>query len=167
MAHAACRRADGNVVDEVVAVLSREQRALERLLFRLHHARRVLVDGDERFLSIAADELEDAAHTVRELEAARSAVLRANGSSLSDLADESPEPYCSLLQEHRSALGQLAGEVGAMIETTQALATDRLSELPGRASYDDLDRAVAAASYRSVLAASGSLRLPALVSFLR
>lgn len=167
MAHAGRPRADGNVVDDVVAVLAREQRALERLLFRLHHARGVLADDDERFLSIAADELEDAAHAVRELEASRSAVLRANGSSLRDLADDSPEPYCSLLQEHRAELGRLAGEVGAMIETTQALATDRLSELPGRASCDDLDRAAAAASYRSVLAASDSLRLPALVNFLR
>lgn len=166
-------------MDEVVAVLAREQRALERLLFRLHHARGVLAADDDRFLAMAADELEAAAHAVRELEAARSAVVEAvEGATLRDLAATSPEPYSSMLCEHRAALGRLAGEIGAMLESTQELANDRLAELRGdaplrmrrvrrpRHRLDDLDRAVAAAGYESVLAASDSLRLPALVSFL-
>jgi len=163
----------------VVTVLAREQRALERLLFRLHHARGVLAADDDRFLAIAADELEAAALAVRELEAARSAVVAAvEGHTLRDLADASPEPYSSMLREHRAELGRLAGEIGALLESTQGLAADRLAELRGdgparfrrarrtRPRVDDLDRALAAAGYESVLAASDSLRLPALVSFL-
>jgi hypothetical protein len=167
-------------VDEVVAVLAREQVALEHLLFRLNHAKGVLAADDERFLAMAADELETAAHTVRELEAARAAVIggTADGCTLRAMADDAPEPYGTMLQEHRQSLGRLAGEVGAMLESTQELAADRLAELNGerpgtfrrhrrrRPPKDDLDRALAAASYESVLAASSSLRLPSLVSFL-
>jgi hypothetical protein len=66
-----------------------------------------------------------------------------------------------------------------MLESTQVLAADRLAELRGeapgrfrrvrrkRTNADELDRACAAAGYESVLAASDSLRLPSLVSFLR
>lgn len=163
----------------MVAVLAREQVALEHLLFRLHHARGALAADDERFLAMAADELESATHSVRELEAARATVVgRTSDRTLRDMADTAPEPYGSLLQEHRAALGRLAGEIGAMLESTQALATDRLAEIRGespgrfrrvrrkRAVIDDLDRAVAAAGYESVLNASASLRLPSLVSFL-
>jgi hypothetical protein len=166
-------------VDEVVAVLAREQVALERLLFRLHHAKGVLAADDERFLAMAADELESAAHTVRELEAARAAVVGARTTcTLQVMAEGAPEPYGSLLQEHRNTLGRLAGEVGAMLESTTELAADRLAELNGERPgtfrrlrrrhhpKDELDKALAAASYESVLAASTSLRLPSLVSFL-
>ncbi|MEA3020546.1 MAG: hypothetical protein QOI47_2070 [Actinomycetota bacterium] len=167
-------------MDDVVAVLAREQRALEHLLFRLHHARGALAADDERFLGIAADELESAAHDVRELEAARAVVVgRSSDQTLRELAGTAPEPYGTLLEEHRAALGRLAGEVGAMLESTQVLATDRLAEIRGegpgrfrrarrrRSAADDLDRAVAAAGYESVLSASTSLRLPSLVSFLK
>lgn len=154
-------------MDDVVAVLSREERALERLLFRLQHAQGVLADDDVRFLALAADELEDAVHVVREVEATRAAVLRSDDSSLLDLAQHAAEPYSTLLEEHRESLGQLADELAAMLTSTRALATDRLSSLPRRAACDELDRAAAVASYRSVLAASDSMRLPALLSFLR
>jgi hypothetical protein len=166
-------------MDDVVAVLAREQLALERLLFRLHHTRGILARDDERFLGMAADELEAAAHTVRELEAARAAVVAGSGGTLRTMAEDAPEPYGSMLADHRAALGRLAGEIGALLESTQDLATDRLAELEGtvgagrfrrgrrrRRAVDELDRAMAAAGYESVLAASSSLRLPSLVSFL-
>jgi hypothetical protein len=167
-------------VDAVVAVLASEQRALEHLLFRLQHTRSVLQADDERFLAIAADELEVAAETVRELEAARAAALAEHGqSTLRALAESAHEPYGSMFHHHHLALGRLAGEVGAMLESTQALAADRLAELRGetpgrfrrlrrrRTHTDDLERAMAAAGYESVLNASSSLRLPSLVSFLQ
>ena len=155
-------------------VLARERRALEQLLFRLHHTRGVLAADDERFLAMAADELECAAETVRELEAARARVCDA---PLKDLVDGAPEPYGALLLEHRAALGRLAGEVGALLEATEVLAADRLAELHGepgqfrrlrrkRVDCDELDDAMVAAGYESVLQASTSLRLPALVRFL-
>lgn len=163
-------------MDDVLAVLSREEHALEQLLFRLHHTKGVLAADDDRFLAMAAEELAAAAETVRELEMARSTVCRRL--ALKDLEEGAAEPYDSLLQEHRAALGRLAGEVGALLEATETLATDRLAELRGeapgrfrrvrrkRVGADDLDRAMAAAGYESVLHASSSLRLPALVSFL-
>jgi hypothetical protein len=167
-------------VDDVVAVVAQERRALEHLLFRLQHARDVLTADDERFLGIAADELEAAAASVRELEAARSRVVAGCGhETLRSLAAASPEPYGSIFQEHHAALGRLAGEVGATLESTQELAADRLAEINGerpgrfrrsrrvrRAEADELDRAIAAAGYESMLQASSAVRLPALVSFL-
>ena len=165
-------------VDDVLAVLSREQRALEQLLFRLHHVRIVLLAADERFLAMAADELEVAAESVRELDACRAVVVdRSPTPTLRSLAESAREPQSSLLHEHRASLGRLAAEVGALLESAQELATDRLAELDGapprdrrsrqrRNQGDDLDRAIAAAGYESVLAASTSVRLPALVSFL-
>lgn len=166
-------------VDDVVAVVAQERRALEHLLFRLQQAREVLNADDERFLSMAADELEDAATTVRELEAARAAVIgRLGHATLRTLAADAPEPYASIFTDHHRALGRLAGEVGATLESTQELAVDRLAELNGegcrhyrrtrrvRRDADELERAVVAAGYESVLNASSSLRLPSLVSFL-
>lgn len=166
-------------MDDVVEVLEREQQALEHLLFRLQHTRGVLVADDARFLGIAAHELESAAETVRELEASRATVVGLAGdATLRSLAEDSPEPYRSMFRDHRIALGRLAGEVGAMAESTQVLAADRLDELNGggpgrfargrrrRENVDELDRALVAASYASVLSASDSLRLPSLVSFL-
>jgi hypothetical protein len=163
-------------VDDVLAVLSREQRALEQLLFRLHHVRVVLLAADERFLAMAAEELEVAAETVRELDACRAVVVdRAPATTLRSLAEFAREPASSLLHEHRASLGRLAAEVGALLESAQDLATERLAELAGarprrrvprRGAGDELDRAIAAAGYESVLAASTSVRLPALVSFL-
>jgi hypothetical protein len=165
-------------VDDVVEVVASERRALEHLLFRLQHAREVLSADDERFLSIAADELAAAATSVRELEAARATVIgRCSQPTLRALAETAPEPYASIFHEHHVALGRLAGEVGATLESTQELAEDRLAELNGESEghfrrtrrprrHDELDRAVVAAGYESVLNASSSLRLPALVSFL-
>jgi hypothetical protein len=165
-------------MDDVLAVLDREQRAMEHLLFRLQHARGVLMAADERFLGLAADELGLAAECVRELEACRAAMVdRGSPVTLRALAAAADEPHSTLLHEHRAALGRLAGEVGALIESTQELAEDRLAELRGgRPRYrrtrrravhvDDLDVALAAAGYESMLSASSSLRLPALVSFL-
>ena len=79
----------------------------------------------------------------------------------------------------RPALGRLAAEVGANLETTQELAEDRLAELRGerpgrfrrgrrlrRVALDELDRAIVAAGYESLLNVSTSVRLPALVLFL-
>ena len=167
-------------MDEVVAVVAQERRALEHLLFRLQHARDVLTADDERFLSIAADELEAAAANVRELEAARARVVATSGhDTLRSLVAAAPEPYQSILSEHHRALGRLAGEVGANLESTQELAEDRLAELRGerpgryrrsrrlrRVAPDELDQAIVAAGYESLLNVSSSVRLPALVSFL-
>jgi hypothetical protein len=165
-------------VDDVLAVLSREQRALEHLLFRLHHVRSVLVAADERFLAMVAEELAAAAESVRELDVSRATVLRdVPAATLRSLAQAAREPHSSMLHEQRAALGRLAAEVGALLESTEELATDRLAELDGapqqrrrgrraRRHSDDLDRAIAAVGYESVLAASTSVRLPALVTFL-
>lgn len=167
-------------VEDVVAVVAQERRALEHLLFRLQHARDVLTADDERFLAIAADELEAAATAVRELEAARSRVVAASGhDTLRSLLADAPEPYHSILAEHHRALGRLAGEVGAHLETTQELAEDRLAELRGeregrfrrgrrlrKIELDELDTAIVAAGYESLLNVSTSVRLPALVTFL-
>ena len=167
-------------VEEVVTVVAQERRALEHLLFRLQHARDVLTADDERFLAIAADELEAAVANVRELEAARARVVAATGhDTLRSLLADAPEPYQSMLAEHHKALGRLAGEVGANLETTQELAEDRLAELRGdgpsrfrrgrrlrRAALDELDRAIVAAGYETLRNVSASVRLPALVTFL-
>ena len=169
-----------NRVEDVVAVVAQERRALEHLLFRLQHARDVLTADDERFLSLAADELAAASDDVRELEVARARVVATSGhETLRSLLADAPEPYHSILAEHHRALARLAGEVGAHLESTQELAEDRLAELrgerPGRfrrgrrrrvVELDELDTEIVAAGYESLLNVSTSVRLPALVTFL-
>jgi hypothetical protein len=182
----------------MVSVLNRERQVLEALLFRLVEARGLLATGEARFLSWAASDLEQAAASVREVEARRAVVLPRHDDgqglpSLHQLIARTPEPYATMLEEHRVALGRLAVEVGAATEATQALASEGLRRArhhdlalaevvagvgrrlpdqpvqhrrPRHQPVDELDLEILAGGYEAVLNASSRLALPSLVRFL-
>jgi hypothetical protein len=124
-------------VNELVSVLNRERQVLETLLFRLLEARGLLATGEARFLGWAAEDLEQASESVREVELRRATVVAEmiegdDSPTLRDLVDATDEPYASLLDDHRIALGRLAVEVGAATEATQELADEGLRRLRNR-----------------------------------
>jgi hypothetical protein len=128
-------------MDELIIVLNRERQVLEHLLFRLLGTRGLLTTGDARFLGWAANDLAQAAEAVREVELRRATVV-AEESDVEGGHDGSPtlkriiaathEPYASLLEDHRVALGRLAVEIGALTEATQELAAEGLRQLRAR-----------------------------------
>lgn len=120
-------------VEELLDVLARERVLLENLVFRLIEARGLLATGEARFLGWAASDIEGAADAVREVEMRRATVVGAVADAflptLGMLVELSPEPYASLLLDHRLALGRLLGEVGAALEAAHDLATAGLTHV--------------------------------------
>lgn len=123
----------GVAVDELVDVLSRERGLLENLVFRLIEARGLLATGEARFLGWAASDIEAASAAVREVELRRATVLIDLGwdgpPTIAVLVSTAHEPWRSLLDDHRVALGRLAGEVGAALEATHELAAAGLERV--------------------------------------
>jgi hypothetical protein len=131
------------VVEELTEVLGTERGLLEALVFRLVEARSLLASGEARFLGWAASDIEAAGAAVRTIELRRATVVCAlcgsDRATIASLTTSAPEPWTTLLEDHRASLGRLAAEVGAALEATHELAQgglDRLT-LDGRA----LDRA--------------------------
>ena len=177
-------------VDELLAVLGWERRALENLLFRLLEARSLLATSETRFLHLAAEDVMAATEEVREVELRRALLPAFDGDgTLRDLVRRSPSPVSSILDDHRAALGRLAGEVGAAIEGIQEQcehAVLRLRRpLPLRAvvghgpwsdpeprsedvadALDELEREILLAGFESLQRASARLALPSFVAFL-
>lgn len=116
---------DGGI-DELVAVLGRERRLLEFLLFKLTSARLLLEADDHRFLPWAAAEVERAAQRVRQMELLRAATTAHLGASstLTELAETHGEPWRSILHEHRAELVRLLGEVHEVTDANRAMAFD-------------------------------------------
>jgi hypothetical protein len=166
-------------MDELLAVLGRQQHVLEILLFRLLEARSLLANGEVRFLHLAAQDIDAACEAVREVELRRALLPLADGTTLRQLSDVSRAPLSEILHDHLLDLSRLAADVGAASEAVAELsaigvirARDRelATTVPGRrrsaGPMDDLDREIVAAGYESVLTASARLMLPSLVAFL-
>ena len=121
------------VVEELADVLGAERGLLEALVFRLVEARSLLASGDARFLGWAASDIEAAGAAVRTIELRRATVVCAlsgsDGATISTLTTGAPEPWTTLLEDHRSSLGRLAAEVGAALEATHELAAVGLERL--------------------------------------
>ncbi len=131
------------VVDELVDVLHRERHLLENLVFRLIEARGLLATGEARFLGWAASDIDAAAAAVREVELRRATVLASTSPgplpTLATLVAATTEPWKSLLDDHRMALGRLVGEVGAGLESTHDLAVAGLERVLA-ANHETEDR---------------------------
>ncbi len=115
--------------------LSAEQRLLETLLFRLVEAHHLLVAGETRFLAWAADEVDEAAAAVRRAELLRAAHVQVAAgtlglshttATLAELAEWSPEPYRSILDGHRRAMGDLLDEIDEVGALNRELAADEV-----------------------------------------
>ena len=170
--------------DELIGTLARERDSLEGLLFRLTSARHLLQTGSTRFLARVAHDIERTAELVREAELRRASVTdavltalgRPGGGTMRELVERAPDPYRSVLDDHRQAMGRLAAEVGAVAETAHALAQQGRARLEAELKetvpdHDDpLERAlqleVTLSGYDAILGATSPIVLPALSAFL-
>lgn len=118
-------------MDELAGLLRQERQLLEMLLFKLVEARHLLRAQDARFLSWAAAEVDVAATRLRHAELHRATVtsrlaaeLRVDDErlTLGELADASPEPWRTILDDHRQALVRLLAELEQVTADNRELA---------------------------------------------
>ncbi|WP_127783044.1 flagellar protein FlgN [Rhodococcus sp. X156] len=115
----------------VSTVLWREREALQHVQFKLVQQQLILQSGQTRMLDSATEELESALDQLRcteVLRAIESEVIAADLEvdelpTLAELAAEAPEPWATVLTEHRSALRALTDEVDTTTRTNRELLT--------------------------------------------
>jgi hypothetical protein len=116
-------------LSEFCGVLWREREIVERVLFKLLGQQLVLQAGQTRWLVAANTEIELAINDLRVVEVMRCAesdrladhLGLTSGATLAQLADASPEPWGSILAEHRDALRDLANEIDRAVRDNRAL----------------------------------------------
>lgn len=112
---------------DVASTLWRLRELLDTLLFKVVVQRLVLDSGQTRWLVNATRELAAALHEVQAAEVLRAAKVDrladrlgvAVGSTLAELADAAPEPWATVLHEHRDALRVLVADVDAAAEAAE------------------------------------------------
>jgi FlgN protein len=106
-------------LSEFCGVLWREREIVERVLFKIVIQQLVLNTGQTRWLTQANTEIELAVNDLRVVEVVRNAesdalaarLGLAPGASLAELSAVAPEPWGSILAEHRDALRELTAEI--------------------------------------------------------
>jgi len=108
-----------------------------------------MLAGETRFLPWAAEEVERATETVRQVELERAVLVAALGAergldepALSDLVADSPDPWRGLLEQTHAELRSLAGEVQDLLHTNRRLAEVGARSL-AEALGEELEPAVA------------------------
>lgn len=120
---------DTSAYDAVSSALWAQRDALEDLLFRLVSEQLVLTSGSNRWLARADDEVRAAIEALRGGEVLRAIevdelnrLLRLDPqASLADIAAAAPEPWATLLAEHRAALRGLVFEVQSVADENRRL----------------------------------------------
>lgn len=118
-------------MEKLSLVLWRSRELLETLLYRLEVEQLVLASGRTTWLMRAARDVEAILQTLRETEvlramAADEAATRVGcppNPSLRELAEASPEPWRTLLLEHREAFATVTRQVMEMADANRALLT--------------------------------------------
>jgi flagellar biosynthesis/type III secretory pathway chaperone len=118
-------------MQELSSVLWRERELLDMLLFKLEEEQLVLAAGRTRWLPHAAREVETILENVREAELLRAVVADAaadelgleNNPSLRALAEASPEPWRTILLDHRDAFAAVAAQVRELADSNKELLT--------------------------------------------
>ena len=113
----------------VCNLLWEERTVLEHVLFKLVEQQLVLDAGQTRWLVAANAEVEQAGRQLSGNEVLRSVEVDAlaellglsAGATLTELIEVAPEPWSSMLVEHRDQLRQLTRELEAAIEHNQML----------------------------------------------
>ena len=126
----------------VASMLWSEREVLEKLLFKLVEEQLIVSSGSTRWLHKADDELRAAVEEMRAGEIVRSAevdtLVRRLGlpveTTLAQLAEFAPEPWGTVLLEHREALRQLVLEVESVTAENR-----RLLQAGAQATRDILD----------------------------
>jgi hypothetical protein len=124
-------------------VLWREREVLEALLYKLTAQQMVLRSGESRWLARADAEVRAAIEGLQDFEVLRAAevdlLVRHYGlpanASLRELAEAAPEPWPTVLFDHREALRTLTFEVDAV-----AAHNRRLLQAGEQATREALDR---------------------------
>ncbi|WP_183094866.1 flagellar protein FlgN [Nocardioides stalactiti] len=118
-------------MEKLSLILWRERELLELLSYKLEVERLVLASGRTRWLINATREIEDILATIRETEVLRSVAADeaaaelglSHDPSLAALAAAAPDPWGSLLLEHRDAFVAAAREIAQLSEDNQGLLT--------------------------------------------
>lgn len=118
-------------MEKLSLILWRERELLDLLAYRLELEQLVLSSGRSRWLARANREVEELLATLRETEVLRAMAADEAGAelgleanpSLGALAEGSPEPWRSILSEHRDALVAVTRDIAALSETNKSLIT--------------------------------------------
>lgn len=120
-------------METLATLLQRERLLLELLVFKITELRALLAAGDVRFLGWASEEVERAVDAVRLVELERAVLVQDLAGPSADSAEESallrriadnaPEPWGTVLHDHRLALLALTGEVSDGLAAARRLAT--------------------------------------------
>jgi hypothetical protein len=124
-------------LSEFCGVLWREREVVERVLFKVLGQQLVLKSGQLRWLVAANNEIELAVNDLRVIEVMRCAEAdrladhlgTTNGATLAQLAAIAPEPWGSILAEHRDALRDLAAEIDTAVRENRTLLVDGATTL--------------------------------------
>jgi hypothetical protein len=116
---------------DLSSILWREREMLELLLFKLEEEQLILAAGRTRWLAHATREVELVLEQIRQAEVLRAAEVEAvaaelglgSNPSLANLADSVPEPWATMLRDHRKAFMALAAEISALAEANRDLLT--------------------------------------------
>src|SRR5690242_18604315 len=133
-------------------MLWREREVLEDLLFRLTAQQMVLRSGESRWVARADAQVRAAVEGLQDFEVLRAAevdlLVRHYGLpadvSLRELADTAPEPWLTVLHDHREALRTLTFEIDAVAGDNR-----RLLQAGERATREALDQIAATGSHRA------------------
>ena len=99
-------------VEKLCLVLWRERELLDTLLYRLEVEQLVLASNRTEHLMRAARDVEAVLETLRETE-----ILRATA------ADAAPEPWATILHEHREAFASSTRQITALADSNRDLLT--------------------------------------------
>jgi hypothetical protein len=136
---------------ELASLLWRLRELLDDLLYRVVVQRLILDSGDTGWLAHASRELDAAVREVHTAEALRAAKVDGiagqlglpAGSTLARLADAAPEPWRSMLHEHREALLGLVADVESAAEDGTVPKSRGAADDIGQALEQDVVRPVA------------------------
>jgi flagellar biosynthesis/type III secretory pathway chaperone len=109
-----------DVLNELSRVLWQQRQDLDRLLFRVEVQQMLLIAGRDRWVAAAAADVEAVMDSIRHREIHRAVVVTAAARelgidrpdpSLRELAEVVPDPWGSILNDHRQAFLTLTGEI--------------------------------------------------------
>lgn len=134
----------------VSALLWNERELLQSVLYKLTVQRLVLASGSTRWLAKAGDEVSAAVSRISGTEVLRAAEIDAlaehlhlpHETTLSELIAIAPEPWSTLLAEHRDALRGLVAEIEALGGEVRTLLAAGMKAI--RETLDGLDNLTSA-----------------------